>query len=911
MEKDADADEREATKARAATLAALKSSGETLGGFLAAKRAVAAKGRPPTERRRGVHAHRKSVEDEFNRLWAAQAQHHPKLLTDDLKEKVADAIFAQRPVFWRLNTLGTCPFVPSGDLCPKGAWLSQQKRMLEKLNNLGLAGGNARPLDGEERAAILAKLQTQATMSWSGVRSALAPLYKARGEKGLEKSLKFNLELGGDAKLIGNPLESKLSGIFGEGWNHHPHQQAIRDAVHSRLWAADYGRVSNQRVVIRPSSERAVARVAAAESFIRDFGVTVEEALALQALSFPTGWEPYSIEALKAFLPELARGVRFGDLLAKPEWEAWRAKNFPERAQPTGEVRDSLPSPSGRSQDGKQEQRRIASLRNPTVVRTQNEMRKVVNNLIRVYGKPDKIRVEVSRDVGRSKREREEIKSIIRRNERQRDAARKDLQSKGIAEPSPKDIEKWLLWKESQEKCPYTGDSISFDALFREGRYQVEHIWPRSLSFDDSFRNKTLCRTDVNIEKGNRTPFEAFGNDADRWSKIETLLNGMVVRKGATGGMPPGKIRRFLARSMPDDFASRQLNDTRYASKLILAQLKRLWPDLGQNAPVNVQAVTGGVTAQLRKLWGLNNILSDDGEKTRADHRHHAIDALVVACVDPGVTNRLSRYWQAKDDPRATAPRLDPPWPSIRSEAEKAVSEIVVSHRVRKKVSGPLHKETIYGDTGDNIKTKSGIYRQFVTRKKVESLSKGEIAEIRDAKVRDTIASWVESRGGDPKKAFPPYPRLAANGPEIRKVRLVSKQQLTLMAPVSTGFADLGNNHHIAIYRNAGGKVEFDVVSLFAATRHLSSKGGVIRRSTGDAQFLMSLAAGETIKVPTGVKAGLWIVSGVWANGQIVIEAANDADHKTTTRPAPSALIKDQAVKVSIDPIGRVRPARD
>jgi CRISPR-associated endonuclease Csn1 len=529
----ADADEKEATKARAATLAVLKSSGETLGAHLAAKGADAAKGKPPTERRRSAQAHRTSVEAEFKQLWAAQAQCHPALLTDDFKEKVADAIFAQRPVFWRLNTLGTCPFVPGSDLCPKGAWLSQQKRMLEKLNNLGLAGGNARPLDDEERAAILSKLQTQATMSWSGVRSALAPVYKARDEKGLEMSLKFNLELGGDAKLIGNPLESRLSGIFGSGWTDHPHKQAIRDAAHSRLWAADYGRVNEQRVVICAASERARRRAEAAVSFVKDFGVSADEAAALRDLSFSTGWEPYSVEALRSFRPELERGVRFGDLLAKPEWEAWRAAAFPNRARPTGEVRDTLPSPNGKSPEGRDEQRRVASLRNPTVVRTQNELRKVVNNLIRVYGKPDKIRVEVGRDIGRSKREREEIKSIIRRNERQRDAARKDLQSKGIVEPSRDDLEKWQLWKESQEKCPYTGDSISFDALFRENRYQVEHIWPRSLCFDNGFRNKTLCQTDVNIEKGNRTPFDAFGNDGERWGKIENLLNGMVVRKGA------------------------------------------------------------------------------------------------------------------------------------------------------------------------------------------------------------------------------------------------------------------------------------------------------------------------------------------------------------------------------------------
>ena len=210
----------------------------------------------------------------------------------------------------------------------------------------------------------------------------------------------------------------------------------------------------------------------------------------------------------------------------------------------------------------------------------------------------------------------------------------KDLESNGIAEPSLKDIEKWLLWKEGSDRCPYTGDQIGFDALFREGRYEVEHIWPRSRSLDDSFRNKTLCRKDINAAKGNKTPFEYFQNNPEKWADIQRRMRDMIAPKGGVG-MSPGKVKRFLAETMPDDFASRQLNDTGYAARQAISMLRRLWPDVGIDAPVTVQGVTGRVTAQLRKLWGLNNILSDDGKKTRADHRHHAVDALTVACTHP------------------------------------------------------------------------------------------------------------------------------------------------------------------------------------------------------------------------------------------------------------------------------------
>ena len=175
---DETAEEKVATTGREATLQALRAEGVTLGAWLAK--------RGPHERKRGVHANRSAVQDEFETLWRAQAKYHAALRDDSFKAKVSDVIFAQRPVFWRTNTLGECRFMPGEALCPKGAWLSQQRRMLEKLNNLSLAGGNARPLDAEERAAILERLQTQASMSWPGVRKALRPIFKARGEIGVE-----------------------------------------------------------------------------------------------------------------------------------------------------------------------------------------------------------------------------------------------------------------------------------------------------------------------------------------------------------------------------------------------------------------------------------------------------------------------------------------------------------------------------------------------------------------------------------------------------------------------------------------------------------------------------------------------------------------------------------------------------
>lgn len=901
-EKPQDAEAKKASDSRASMLARLRKTGETLGQCLSDK--------GPLERKRGVHVVRSTVLDEFDRLWRAQAAHHAILRDPALRAQIEDVIFAQRPVFWRKSTLGGCRLMPGEELCARGSWLSQQRRMLEKLNNLALASGNARPLDDEERGAILERLQTQGSMSWPGVRACLKPIFKARGEPGRERSLRFNLEDGGDPNLPGNLLEARLSAILADGWAAHPHRQAIRDTLSRRLRDADYGEIGDQRVVIRSEAERRQRRAETARSFVEGFGVTEGQAANLAGLELPTGWEPFSTAALTKLLPHLERGVRFGALLNGPEWADWRAETFPLMERPTGEVLDRLPSPAD-----KDEQRRLAAVRNPTVVRVQNELRKVVNNLIGLYGKPDLIRVELAREVGKSKRERDEMQAGQRRQEKRRRDAVADLRSKGI-EPSRADIEKWLLWHESQKRCPYTGDCIGFDGLFRNGEYEVEHIWPRQRSLDDSLANKTLCRRDVNAAKGNKTPFEHFEHRTEEWTAIVERVRGMMASKGGVG-MSPGKVKRFLAQTIPEGFASRQLNDTGFAARQTVAFLRRLWPDLGAEAPVNVQPVSGRVTAQLRRLWGLNNVLAEDGEKTRADHRHHAVDALVVACTDPRLTAKLSSYWQAKDDPKAPKPSLSPLWPNIRADADWAVAQIVVSHRVRKKLSGPLHKETVYGDTGQDEISGKVAYRRFVTRKKVEALGKGELNDIRDPAVRERVKSWVQSHAGDPKKAFATYPRLGDGGPEIRKVRLTSKQQLTLMAKVSTGYADLGSNHHVAIYRLPTGAAIFEVVSLLEAMRRQARREPIVRRARDDgAAFVMSLSANDTIRFAKekGQPATLWRVQKIASKGQISLLHLTDAipkDPPSLFEPTVAGILQRGAVKLSVDPIGRIRPAND
>jgi CRISPR-associated endonuclease Csn1 len=269
-----------------------------------------------------------------------------------------------------------------------------------------------------------------------------------------------------------------------------------------------------------------------------------------------------------------------------------------------------------------------------------------------------------------------------------------------------------------------------------------------------------------------------------------------------------------------------------------------------------------------------------------------------------------------KDDPRSAGtekPQLDPPWANIRTDAEKAVAEVIVSHRVRKKVSGPLHKETVYGDTGEEVTNSNGTYRMFVTKKKVESLSRGEIEDIRDGGAREIIKNWIDEHGGDPKKSFESFPLRGEKGPEIRKVRLMLPQKMRAMVEFTTGYAATGNNHHIAIYRTATGNIDADVVSLHEAMKRLVQKLPIVKREKGDGQLILSLSLGDTFYVPDGDRKGYWNVKSISSNGQIFSKPINSADMSATGQwgPSPAPLIKANVQKVSIDPIGRIRKAND
>ncbi len=265
-----------------------------------------------------------------------------------------------------------------------------------------------------------------------------------------------------------------------------------------------------------------------------------------------------------------------------------------------------------------------------------------------------------------------------------------------MAQPTSAELKRYKLWLEQLYRSPYTGETISLTKLFTPA-YQIEHVIPQSRYFDDSLSNKVICEAEVNDDKGNCTGYEYIkkygGKQLTIGGKKVNILKESeytaLVQKNFSAN--PAKKKKLLMEDIPESFIERQLNDSRYISKVVANYLSNIVRGEKEMEAIskNVVAVSGGITAILRQDWGLNNIWNElvaprferlntmtnssgfgawtnkDGkrvfqteiptdfekgfQKKRIDHRHHILDALVIACISRNHVNYLNNQFALED----------------------------------------------------------------------------------------------------------------------------------------------------------------------------------------------------------------------------------------------------------------------
>ncbi|MCA9226505.1 MAG: type II CRISPR RNA-guided endonuclease Cas9, partial [Planctomycetales bacterium] len=522
------------------------------------------------------------------------------------------------------------------------------------------------------------------------------------------EQISFNLERGKRTKLLGMVVDDMLAAtkVAGKSWHKRPDDE--KDQIVRMLLDND----RDDDVII--------------ERLVNQHGFSAAGAEAAVSLDFPPGYASLSLLAIDKLLPHLERGLVYQSE-SDPEQSALHAAGYLRQDELLRRVFDRLPDPARMNpQDCP-----IGEIPNPVVRRALVELRKVVNAIIREYGKPTAVHVEMARSVRMGAKARSEYNSVMREREQRRDTAAGEIATLKQTYPAMASLRvnrdsilRYLLWDEQNHECMYCGQAISQQQLYG-GDVDVDHILPYSRCLDDSQANKVICHRQCNHDKRNRTPYEWLANtDSDRYERICQQANSLMRKKK----MPYGKYRKFLQEELDlDKFIARQLNDTGYIARATAAYLGCLF-----DAPHRVLGLKGQYTSELRWQWGLNTLLRDDDEnrKSRDDHRHHAIDALIVALTNRSRLQKLSTIRKAGYFDRNTGEvyTLPEPWEEFRVSAREKVASIKVSHRVERKISGSLHEDTQYGPTEHSD--------TFVVRKSLENLSANEVSSIRDETIR-------------------------------------------------------------------------------------------------------------------------------------------------------------------------------
>ena len=439
------------------------------------------------------------------------------------------------------------------------------------------------------------------------------------------------------------------------------------------------------------------------------------------------------------------------------------------------------------------------AVRNPMAMRSLHMVRKVINHLLRkhIIDEKTEIHIEYARELNDAnkrqaiadwQRELSKRHTAYAQNIRQLYKAETGLE----IEPTKTDILKYQLWEEQQHVCLYTGKKIGIaDFLGANPKFDIEHTIPRSRGGDSTQENLTLCESKFNRDtKRDKLPTELTNYEEilariEHWKKqcyalklkrdgirthsgLEKSIKDSKIRRrhlvGLEYGYLKGKYDRFTMKEVPEGFSRRQGAGIGLISKYAGLFLKSLFKDPKNPNRSNVYVVKGAITAEFRKLWGLQQV---DEAKSRDNHTHHCIDAYTIACIGPSEYAALAEYYRSDEEfkygRRRKKPQFEKPWPTFTEDLLKLQEELLIVHqttdklgkRDRRKVKTPrgkfltggdsargrLHQETYYGaiNYDGNIK--------YVVRKPLDSLTEKDLDKIVDETVKGIVKGAVEAKG--------------------------------------------------------------------------------------------------------------------------------------------------------------------
>lgn len=894
-----------ASGAKALDQAMAESGAETLGQFLA--------GQDTKRVRMGSDAQgydfypqRRHVEYEFETIWERQKPHHPALLTDEAKAALHRILFFQRPL--KEQEVGVCTFVHSERRLSKAHPLFQERRLYEEVNQLEITtpGEPSRKLKRDERDTLILKLRKVKAASFD----SLAKLLKLEPGQSFNKASEARTQLAGD-EVYAVMADKKR---FGDRWVH-----LSRD----EQWTIV------ERVMEEENPDTLHAWLTG------EWGVSDEQADAVGRANLPEGYGRLGPTATARILDELKKDVcTYAEAVERCGWH-----HSDDR---TGEILDRLPYygelltrdiPPGSFDPADPPEKRWGKITNPTVHIGLRQLEKLVNAIIAVHGRPDQIVVELARELKLNEKDKEEHNKRIRK-----DTAAAVLRSTKLREEGIPDTgaNRALLrtWEELNpanpldRRCPYCGEPIGMRQLF-SGEADIDHVIPYSRSLDDSAGNKVVAHRHCNRIKGNRTPYEKWGHDPERWEIISN--QAARLHKSKQWRFGPDAMAKV---EKDGGFIARQLTDTQYLSRLAGKYLRSLYPTKEEGS---VYVIPGRMTAMLRRRWGLNSLLPDhnfvenehsNAPKNRLDHRHHAIDAAVVAVTTRSLLMQIARASALAEDKDLDRlfEDLPQPWDGFREELGERLERTLVSHKPdhgrkgapakgRDVTAGRLHNDTAYGLTGmvaADGKTPIVVHRVPVMSLKPADISNSE--RIADPTLRAALHRATDGLGG---KEFEAALAKFTKDHGVRRIRV--REPLNVIsirdAEGRAYKAYKGDaNARYDIWRLPNGRWVHEIVSMFDAHTPQTQD----RRPHPAAKKMMSLRQNDMLVVERdGAVELVRVVK--FSSGGLVLAPHNEGGALKARDAAPkdidpfkylyssgSGLKGLKARQIRIDPLGRI-----
>ncbi|HMP87138.1 MAG TPA: type II CRISPR RNA-guided endonuclease Cas9, partial [Lacibacter sp.] len=719
--------------------------------------------------------------DEFNRIWNEQKKHHPQLLTEENKSRIRDEIiYYQRRLKSQKKLVSECRFELHHKVAPKSSPLYQVEKIWESINTISLTNKFKEnyTITPEQKQAIFEHLDNKEKLTLTDLLKILG-LSRTSGWHANEQIKKAGLQ--------GNTTKARLLKEFKNLGIERPDLLEFHLEIETNQKVnKETGEVSEYEMISPGFEKQPLYRIWHLLYSVDDPGqvinvlqqqyhFTKEQAEQLSKIDFTkAGFGAKSARAIRKLLPGLMQGLTYAYAAEIVGYNHSDSITKEENLQ--RQLLEQLP--------------RIPknSLRQPVVEKILNQLVNLINAILQDpgLGRPDEIRVELARELKQNQEERNKAYQNTIDTDKRHKLIRERLQSEypGLA-VTRKVIEKFKLFEQQDGLCMYSGKTMQLAQVLRGEGVDVDHIIPQSKLFDDSFQNKVLAFRTENEKKDNFTAYDYMkskGDEAFRQylERVDKLLETQKITRS--------KQQKLLMSNdeIPSDFINRQLNETRYIAK----EARQLL----QQVCLNVHSSTGMVTDFLRHQWGYNEVLKQLGLKKweeaglldsenmpkwskRDDHRHHALDALVVACTKQSIIQRLNTLnssntrtemlqaiqgktaegWQKKKSLSEMYIQTEQPFTT--QDVAEALSHILISIKPGKRVAargknkatgqrpltprGQLHKESVYGRIRRYSKEKIPLNGRF---------NKADL--IANEQEKKLVLERLTQYENDPKKAF-------------------------------------------------------------------------------------------------------------------------------------------------------------